>query len=251
MTEPQSEPAHFSLRDIDVAALLVSLWAVGVALIVLKLVIGLLWASRIVRRATPLSTPEWKRIQDEVSTAFRLRRDVSILKSDETAVASTLGILHARILVPLDAESWSPQRIRLVLLHELAACEAQRLPDSDARAIRIGSPLVQSAGLAGRNARITAEQERTCDDLFSRRAPRRSSMQMNSSEWLARSARSFFQKWVTLAMASKSDFRERIAAILDQARSRHFPTRGQYAGIALTVAVFTVDPRRHEVWLPA
>jgi beta-lactamase regulating signal transducer with metallopeptidase domain len=106
--------------NIGIERFLLYLWMSGVLCGALKLVCGVISASLLVKRATPITIPLWQNLLDECSTATGLSRRVPVLECDRAAVASTVGILHPRILVSSDARSWPPERIRMVLLHELA-----------------------------------------------------------------------------------------------------------------------------------
>lgn len=85
---------------------------------------GLAWRSgrRLLRQVQPLDAQEWRALVAQVSTQLALerRQPVQLYRSESCTVPLTLGVLRPLVLLPADVHSWSPQRRRLVLLHELA-----------------------------------------------------------------------------------------------------------------------------------
>src|SRR5262249_10550659 len=61
----------------------------------------------------------WSSAANEVSSALKLKRRVRLARS-EPVVLGTWGVLRPRILLPQESETWSDDRIRVVLAHELA-----------------------------------------------------------------------------------------------------------------------------------
>jgi len=51
---------------------------------------------------------------------LKLYRPIVLLRGRQNAMPMTWGFFRPKLLLPSEAESWSPQRRRIVLMHELA-----------------------------------------------------------------------------------------------------------------------------------
>jgi len=199
--------------------LILYLWSLGVILGAFRLSVALFGARRIVQRAEPVSNPVWTMTLSDIAPVAGLNASVQILKSNRTTVASTCGILNPRILVPADAENWNVQRVRLVLLHELAHiqrrdCLTQVLARL-AWVLQWFNPLTYLAA-----EKMFAEQERACDDQVLASGTRASEYARDLLE-IAREFRpGSLPVWGTVAMARPSQFAGRLKAILDESRNR-------------------------------
>lgn len=99
--------------------LLSTLWAIGALVAGAWYVSGHLAAARLAFRArrTPVRLAE-----DAISLALR-RRHVRVLWSEDVSAPLTLGMFSPRVLLPRSARAWRGDRLRAVLLHELAHVE--------------------------------------------------------------------------------------------------------------------------------
>ncbi|MGH9145299.1 MAG: M56 family metallopeptidase, partial [Vicinamibacterales bacterium] len=143
---------------------LLGLWAAGVAFVLLRLGIGIVWVCWTARRAEPITDAAWLSILEEVTTTLQFTGRVSLRRSGRSTVPVACGIWRPTLLMPLEADDWSADRRRVVLLHELAHvkrrdCRLQAIAQV-AYAWHWFNPLVHVAV-----ARLRAEQERACDDL--------------------------------------------------------------------------------------
>ena len=98
---------------------ILSLWLLGVLLVLARLVVGTIRVRRLVRRGTLLTDPSWATPLQEISTQLRLKRPVTLVRSEQNLVPATCGVFSAAVLLPYEAEGWSADRRRIVLLHEL------------------------------------------------------------------------------------------------------------------------------------
>ncbi len=101
-------------RSIDWLALV---WAVGVVAVLARLVFGLFLARRLARRATPAPLA-WAAAIEEAERETGQRAVVRV--SHEIEAPAVMGILSPIVLVPASSSSWTNERRRSVLLHELA-----------------------------------------------------------------------------------------------------------------------------------
>jgi HEAT repeat protein/beta-lactamase regulating signal transducer with metallopeptidase domain len=203
---------------------LLGLWAAGVTFVLLRLGIGLIWVCWITHRAERVTDAAWVTILEDVTTTLRFRGRVSLRRSDRTTIPVACGLWRPTLLMPLDADEWSADRRRVVLLHELAHvkrrdCRLQALAQL-AYAWHWFNPLAHMA-IAG----LRAEQERACDDLVLAAGTDGPSYADHLFE-IARAFRSDpLPRWAMLAMASPSQLEGRVLAILDTEQCRHAPSR--------------------------
>src|SRR6185295_8995997 len=146
------------------AALAIAVWALGAGMVLAWLLLGAWVLGRISRHAQPVTDPEWLTLVERCARQVGVRHPVLLESSDRVPVPCTWGVLSPRVLVPGIAETWSADRRRAVLLHELAHvarrdCLVQTLAQV-ACALFWFHPLAWLASW-----RLRVERERACDDL--------------------------------------------------------------------------------------
>jgi beta-lactamase regulating signal transducer with metallopeptidase domain len=145
------------------ALMIFLIWSAGFLLVMLRLLAGTCRVWRIARRAEPLIDSYWARLLDEQTAELGLNNRIRILKSRGVNMPMTWGAFRPVVLLPLDADDWSEECSRIVLLHELAHikrrdCLTQMLAQM-ACALHWFNPLVWSAA-----KRLRVERELACDD---------------------------------------------------------------------------------------
>jgi len=198
------------------------LWLVGVVVLLVWLVRGWLQVRAIRRRAQPAAEEHWNELLGALSEQMCIRRKVLLLRSAEDLMPMTWGWWRPAILLPARAEQWAPEKLRVVLLHELAHIRrgdvVVQAIASFACAVYWFNPL---AWLAAR--RMCIERERACDDLVLNLGCRAS----DYAGHLVEIARSFRRvpHVAAIAMARSSGLQGRVTAIVDASRSRRAPRR--------------------------
>jgi bla regulator protein BlaR1 len=109
-----------TLSNIPVSTWILSVWAVGAAVVIAPLLIGTINIRRIARKARRLIDGEVPALRDRLCKDLAIRRQVSLLQSEDSLVPVTWGIWRPTVLLPREAGQWSADRLRMVLLHELA-----------------------------------------------------------------------------------------------------------------------------------
>ena len=177
---------------------------------------------------------------DRACDQLALGRDVRLLVSSRISVPVIWGVFRPVLLLPAEVTKWPIERLRVVLLHELA--HLKRFDGISLIATRIAvaifwyHPLAWSLERAGRG-----ECERACDDLVLASGTRPSDYADHLLA-IARSMPTFDPfRSVTLAMSRKSQLEGRLLSILqaDVAR-RVFSGRG--VAIACAVAIAIIAP---------
>ena len=160
-TDPTAtaSPQSFS----NPAPFLLSIWVAGVALNLAGLVFGFWRLHRTASRATVIHEGPWVDAARSLSEYFGLRTPPRLLQSDQQALLVTWGLFTPKVMLPADAASWDPDRIYVVLAHELAHV------DRSDWIIQIGSELLRIAYWFNplvwfASSRLRLESERACDD---------------------------------------------------------------------------------------
>ena len=228
---PTPSPAH---RGLYSWALLI--WGTGMVIVYTRLFVGLLRLRRTARKSNRIEQSEWNDLLSELAGRVGVSRTVTLLKSDHASMPVTWGIRRPVLLLPKNADEWSIERRRIVLLHELAHVARQDWLTQLLAQIACGvywfHPLAWIAA-----GHLRKESERACDDQVL-------SLGTNPSDYgghlveLARSLRSPKQTWsVAIAMARSSDLERRVMAVLDPKRYRQALARSTVKLAALAVVV--------------
>ncbi len=238
---PVTAPVQRTLRPITVLGWVGIIWLTGAALLVLRLAVGLaslLWASL----RLPLCRDEqWQSAMLQACSDLGIRRRVRLLQGRSQVMPMTWGILRPHLLVPADGGTWSPQRRRVVLLHELAHVKRwDCLTQLVAQIACAGLWFHPMAWIASK--RMQNEAERACDDLVLLRGSRAAEY----ADHLLQIAASQHQGYLAAAMAAipmarASKLEGRLLAILDGRRPRRGLTLGALV-LAATLAAGVVVP---------
>src|SRR5262249_28341076 len=143
---------------------------------------------------------------------LELPRRIVLLQSPDDVMPVTWGWWKPVILLPAEADEWSTERRRLVLLHELA--HAKRWDCFTQMVARLACAFYWFNPLGGLAARrMCVEREGACDDLVLNRGCKAS----DYAAHLVEIARHFTRvpQLEAIAIARKSNLEGRIAAIVD------------------------------------
>jgi len=149
-------------RQMTVTSVAVVLWATGAGLALLWLSNGIIATSRL-RRTGARSTAGWTDDARAIAATMGVSR-VTFLESAGSSMPFVCGVFRPLVVMPVEASTWTSERLRAVLLHELAHvrrhdCLTQLLARV-ACAIYWFHPLVWLAA-----HRLRLERERACDDV--------------------------------------------------------------------------------------
>lgn len=213
------------------------LWLVGTAVTLGVFLVGRLRVRWIARAARPVDHGPLAALVVRLSGEIGLARRVRLLRGPAATMPMMWGIFRPVILLPPEADGWSPALQRDVLLHELAHVQRHDyLTQMVARlacALHWFDPL---AWLAARRMRL--ERERACDD----RVIAGGSSPCDYAEHLLAVARwrSTGVRAGALGMAGGSPLADRLRAVLEAGRTRRpVPVRralGQIGVATLLVA---------------
>jgi HEAT repeat protein/beta-lactamase regulating signal transducer with metallopeptidase domain len=198
------------------------IWMLGAAVILGRLILGLLAVQWMSRRTERVTDAPWLPLARRLAMELGVSPRITFLRSSRAAMPMAWGILRPSVLMPADADTWPAERLRIVLLHELAHvkrrdCLTHMLAQISC-ALHWFNPL---AWVAARHVRT--ERERACDDLVLAAGTPGTAYADQLIE-VARVMRSgrfpAVLAGATLAMAHRSQLEGRLMAILDPSLPR-------------------------------
>lgn len=198
--------------------LVLAVWLAGASLLLIRLLAGIIGTGLLTSRAAEFGEDEWKELFSALLIDLNLTGKVRLLRSERTLMPMVCGVLRPAVLLPANADEWTEERRRVVLLHELAHvarrdCLTQVLTQMTCSFYWF-NPLVWHAA---RQSRI--ERERACDDYVLSVGAKPSAYAHHLLE-IARSLRSRrtfeVSAVASVAMARRSQLENRLLAILER-----------------------------------
>jgi beta-lactamase regulating signal transducer with metallopeptidase domain len=218
--------------------LLFGIWAIVAILFAGWLAFGAMSVSRIVHRSRPLDSQDWMTPLWEVADRLELEKAPRLVRSEDAKMPFACGLLRPTIVLPAECDSWTLDRRRAVLLHELAHVRRRDLVGHTvgrfACALYWFHPLVWTAA-----KHLRSESERACDDLALNCGARASDYAEHLLD-IVTGVRHHATPAVALAMARRKEFEGRMLAILDPELRRGAPSRRQTAGLVGGLAVLSL-----------
>jgi TonB family protein len=224
-------------RQLDWRLILMALWGAGATAAFAQMVVACAAMSRVRRAARPSSDHQ---LATQLSGQLGISYPVDVLETSEGTMPMTFGVLRPAIFMPRDAEGWTEERRRIVLLHELAHVRrgdvATHLVARLALILNWWNPM---AWMAWRE--FLKERERATDDLVLHAGARASAYAEHLLD-VARGTQSPpALAWAAVAMARRSQLEGRLVAILDPKVNRKTAGRAS-ALVAAFVAIAMAAP---------
>ena len=245
----RSRPAAADVASGDVIGrLAVTIWLVGAFAGLGVLLVGLARLRWLRASSNRVTDGPWHRLCADLSRSCGLNRGVDLLLGPRPGLVATWGWRRPVVMLPASASDWSAERMRVVLLHELAhARRGDWLLQLAAEALRCVwwfNPLAWMVG-----ARLRRESEHAADDLVLARGVPAATCATHLVE-LAREVRKHRRTWLPApAMARPSHLERRLSAMLNPRTKRRPLTRfarfgslGVLVPISIVVAGLQVGP---------
>jgi WD40 repeat protein/beta-lactamase regulating signal transducer with metallopeptidase domain len=195
-------------------------WLIGLGVALLPMAASFLRTFLLGRSARLLEDAEPRRLFQELCRTLGVKRSVGLLESEDRVIPMTWGLWRPVILLPRGWRAWSPQRRRIVLLHELAHIKrwdiGYQLLARLACAVYWFHPLAWHA-----LRRMRIERELACDD-YVLIAGERSTDYAEQLLEIAKDCQAPAWSAAAVAMAHSSKLEHRVRALLSQAHS-HLP----------------------------
>jgi beta-lactamase regulating signal transducer with metallopeptidase domain len=201
--------------------------------------IGTIGARRLSRRTATVIDDELLLECERARRVLGLRRTVDVGVSSDVAIPMVVGALHPRVVIPASAAAWTRERLRVVLLHELAHVRRRdglwMLASRIVTSIFWFHPLVWVL-----SSHLRRDAERACDEVVLGCGVRGSDYAAHLVD-IARNAmdRRLLTSSV-LALAARSSLETRVVAILGTRVPRASNGRVLAAAACAAGALFVV-----------
>lgn len=220
-----------------------AIWFIGAVLVLLRLAVGTWKVGQLARDGARVEDGMWLSLTQRLANRLGVSRPLTLLRGERLAVPVTWGIVYPAVLLPQDSDTWSEERRRFVLVHEMAHVKRfdalTQLLAQFAVALFWFDPLVW---IAAHQMRV--EREHACDDYVLRDGTTPSLYAGELLEMVRSIGTPSHDQaapaFAALAMARRSEFEGRMLAILDPRLDRHtLPRRGTLMTAAI-VALLTL-----------
>ena len=193
-------------------------WAGGTLILLATIAGGNFSLRWLEHRSGRVTDEDWLLLLSQLRAQLGIGRPVDLLCSAHRTMPMTWGLWRTRILLPADAENWSSEQRRAVLLHELAHAKRWdclwQLAVQFTCALYWFNPLIWLSW-----HRIQTERERACDDLVLRSGAKPSAYAEQLLH-IAEEMPTTRYSAAAIAMARPGTLEGRLRAILDSTRNR-------------------------------
>ena len=234
-TAPMRRPAAEAPR-LEWSAMALFVYAAGALLLLARLVADQINARRLVAGADEVLDAAWTTTVEACARSLGVTRHVALLRAAGPVMPMAVGMRRPAILIPEDADGWTAERRRTVILHELAHidrrdCLTQTLA-SLATALYWPHPGVWWAA-----RRLQVEREFACDDRVLGAGAAAGDYASDLLE-IAYTMGARRAPALAVTMARRGQLEGRLLAVLDAARNRATPgVRSRLAAAVATLAI--------------
>ena len=240
---PAASSNHLAMPRVSLTTALVTIWIAGVMAVLARLLLGLVAVQWMTRRTVRVENAPWLPLAEELAADLGITRRIAFLESARASMPMAAGIFTPAVLMPEDANQWPLERLRIVLLHELAHVKRRdcltHVIAQTACALHWFNPL---AWIAARH--IRTERERACDDLVlacGTKGPDYAEELLEIARVMRGGRFPAVLAGATLAMAHRSQLEGRLIAILDPKVPRSDISRTRVA-LATAVVACALPP---------
>ena len=240
LSEPIQEKIRLLLSTISIkngSNMLIFIWLFGVIVIFVRQLVGRIFVWWRARQAETVTEKSWLHLSDDLTDRLQILRPIRLLKSDKIKTPMTWGLSHPKIMLPSEADHWSHERRRFVLLHEFAHIKRldslTQLVAQFANAFYWFNPFIWIS-----IRQFLKEREHACDDFVLKQGSKASEyagLLLDIAQSLASVP---FASLATVAMARRTQLEGRLLAILNPHLSRRTLTR--FAVLLISIGVLSI-----------
>jgi beta-lactamase regulating signal transducer with metallopeptidase domain len=197
-------------------AVVISIWLIVAAWLASRVAWSHVQARRLTRDAVAADSADWRRLVDETRRTLRISRPVSVFFTEHVTLPAVAGVWRPSLLLPVDADEWTDDMRRIVLLHELAHVSRwDALRQMIERAVCACYWCVPLTWLAAR--RSSAIREQACDDVVLRAGVEGPAY---AAKLIDLAGRACVAPAAALSMAQPSQMHSRVRRILNPSIQR-------------------------------
>ena len=224
-----------------------AVWIAGCVVILIIQLVRWAGAGFIASMASSVEDTSQLEIAAEICNELHLNKPVALLKSEMTAVTMAWGIRRPCIILPIDSENWSRERVEAVLQHEFAHIKRKdnlmHLFAVVMSAIFWFNPLVWIV-----MRRLNYEREVACDDQVLNSGIYASSYAKHLMDLNVRLTGPKSERIIPAVMAHSSNIKKRLLSILKADVNRR-PLKPLYASLYLVVIMaFALPVAAFQPW---
>jgi len=223
------------------------IWIVIAVCVYLRLLIGLLSVWWLAKNSDPVDNKEWNLLAIELGNELQLKRTVKLYVNDNATTPMTWGVFQPFIMLPKKAEDWSLERLKLVLIHEMAHVKRKdfitHIIAQLVSALLWFNPLVWVI-----TKQLIFDREHACDDHVLEKNTKASDYASHLLD-IAKSLRETHQStFATLCMAKGSQLEGRLMNILDDERGHSVHSYRNHFFVIAAILAFTLPLSAIQPW---
>ncbi len=236
---PAGDRTGSTLATIGWQTWVLAIWLAGLALFASRILVGLVRSRHAVRSAHAIKDPSWKLLCEEIADKFGISQRVRLLESPRASLPVTCGFFRSSVLLPENANEWTAERRRSVLLHEMAHVKRRDcLVQLFAQLTCAAHWCNPAVWFAARELR--RESERACDDLVLHAGTRPSDYAHDLLDMARVLTMTPTPTLAAVTLAHRSRLEERLLAILNPKLPRRALSRLSVSLATLAVVLFVL-----------
>ncbi|MCA9100314.1 MAG: M56 family metallopeptidase, partial [Planctomycetales bacterium] len=218
VTQPSSSSPVRQAPGPGFAPILYAVWLTGVLVVTSRLAYRTFTMQRCVGRSRDVTGADWHELRSAAAQLLGVPASIPVRVLDGVASPLVTGQWRPAVLLPLDADAWSLERRRLVLLHEFAHVRRRDLWTQTMANLACAFYWFLPLAWWGER-QMSRLREIACDDVVVTRCGVPAAYAQTLLEIAQRCQR---RRRVSgaIAMAASSQVEGRIAAILNASRNR-------------------------------
>jgi beta-lactamase regulating signal transducer with metallopeptidase domain len=232
-------PLASGAGTISWTTMLLGIYLAVAGLLVIRLLAGRWTLRQLVRRSTDVTDADWCALVRDCGRSIGVARPVRLLRSLDQTMPMAFGTRTPTILIPAVADTWSDDRRRAVLLHELAHIDRRDCFTQLVAALSCALYWIHP-GVWWVARRLRVERELACDDrvLAVGTVARDYAAHLLELAYTLGGSRA---PALVVSMARPQQLEGRMLAVLDAARNRATPAFGTRIA-SLGIAAMCVVP---------